>query len=444
MIPTRIACQIGLIALILSGTSTAGEPPTGAVPEGEVSPKEFVEWVRETAIPVERWTMSPALEAYLERALRGRRIIFLGEPGHFFQEKYDVQLMLIELLARKGYRHLFIEGLGATASAIVDEFVSTEVAVAAPAADASDEERYRARVLEHAVGPDASVFQRRRAGGQRRFFEALRRLNESRPEGVDRLTVHPLDVDMAPGGCRLTIDALLANYDMSPGLQALRQRCARGPEEPVDRWFGRLEQVRDTIDADPDAELDGLSAPDRHRLRQCIDCLVESLAFTLTRKADGVMDRALVRREPAMFRQAQAALERLPDDAKVIMMAHCNHLSRVGADTMRARRPSLGEMIAAEHPGEVFSIWMLHDHGWLLNPMAPEPLEELRSDPERVESLLVRAGSTFVLPLHTGARPERYLDRKRRLSYFSWYETATLTVQADALFFLDEITPLEE
>jgi erythromycin esterase-like protein len=444
MISARIVWLVGLVASVTLPALGDEALPKVAAPLPEVSSEGFVQWVRESAISVERWTMNPALEAYFDEVLRDRRIVFLGEPGHFFQEKYDVQLMLIEHLARRGYRHLFVEGLGATASEIVNDFVASGTAFESPGDDATTEERYRARVLEYAVGADASEFQRRKAGAQRRFFEALQRLNACRPEAADPLTVHPLDVDMAPGGCRLTIDALLENYEANPQLQALRKRFTRGPEESVDLWFGRLEKVRDNIDGDLDLTLAGLSRPDRHRLRQCVDCLVESLAFTKTRQADGVMDRALVRREPAMFRQVQAALERLPDDAKVIMMAHCNHLSRIGSDTMRARQPSVGEMIAAEHPDEIFSIWMLHDHGWLLNPMAPQPLEQLASDPQRVESLLVRAGSTFVLPLHTGAGPEQYLDHKRRLSYFSWYEIATINRQTDAIFFLDEISPLRE
>jgi erythromycin esterase-like protein len=427
---------------ILFGVAARAAPTDdGAAPD--VAPEVFVGWVRDAAIPVERWRMNAALEAYLDGALRDRRIVFLGEPGHFFQEKYDVQLMLIESLARRGYRHLFIEGLGATGSEIVDAFVASGRPLVAPGDGATTMERYRARVLGAAPGHAAPEFQQRRAAGQRRFFEALQRLSAAQPEGAGRLTVHPLDVDMAAGGCRLTIDDLLARYEDVAGLQRLRARCGRGPDEGVEPWFDRLEDVRGDVDGNPDAALTGLAGDERARVRQCLDCLVESLAFHLIRKADGVMDRALVRREPAMARQVRAALDRLPRDAKVIMMAHSNHLARVGADTMRARQPSVGEMIVRDHPGEVFAMWMLHDRGWLLNPMADEPLEELPSDPTRIESLLARAGSTFVLPLHTGAPAEGYLDRKRRISYFSWYEEVTLPLQADAIFFFDEITALE-
>ena len=104
----------------------------------------------------------------------------------------------------------------------------------------------------------------------------------------------------------------------------------------------------------------------------------------------------------------------------------------------------MGEMIHDAHPGEVFSMWMLYDPGRLLNPMNPEPLEDLASDPNRIESKMVEAGATYVLPLHTGEKGEQYLDGKRSYSYFSWSKTSTLTTQTDALFFIDEITPLRK
>jgi erythromycin esterase-like protein len=426
-----------LIVTMLAGAASTA-------PARDESIDAFLEWVETSAIPVERWEMNDGLAAYLETALDGKRIVFLGEPGHFFNEKYDVQLMLVEHLARRGYRHLFIEGLGATTSEIVRAYVATGAPPDADGVDAARFDPYRDRVLG-AVAADAPVFQRRLAASQRRFFHALHELSAARPAGDGPLTIHPLDVDMQPGGCRFTIDRLLARHDGAPEVAALRAQLAEAADRPLAERIARLETLRASLDEDDAARtLAHLPPADRRRLRQCVDCQVESLVFHATRQADGNMVRALVRREPAMFRQVEHALAALEPDAKVIMMAHTNHLSRIGADTTRARRPSVGEMIVAAHPGEVFSLWMLHDRGWLLNPMAAEPVEELRSDPARVEHLLARAGSTFLLPLHTGAAGERYLAGKRRFSYFSWYETATLTRQTDALFFIDEITALHE
>ncbi len=48
------------------------------------------------------------------------------------------------------------------------------------------------------------------------------------------------------------------------------------------------------------------------------------------------------------------------------------------------------------------------------------------------------------LPLDGRGPGRKYLEQTRKFSYFSWYETATLTLQTDALFFLDVISPLQK
>lgn len=441
----RTRCNVRQVWLVVVAAVAVG---SGSLARASASTKEersaeaFVKWARDTAIPVERWKMNPKLDAWLERAVAGKRIVFIGEPGHFFNEKYEVQLLLIEHLAKRGYRHLFIEGLGATMATIVDEFVRTGVRAPNVKPEVDRRGHYRHRVQGGLARDDASEFHRRHQAAQRRFFDALHKLSASLPENLGPLTIHPLDVDMIAGGCMFSVADLLNSYEDGTPLADLKRRCARVPDEPIANWLARVEDVRAIIKRNADGVLNPMKPTERSLLRQYVDCLVESLAFVVTRQADGKLDRALVRREPAMYRQVKFALDRLPPNAKVIMMAQNNHLSRIGADTTRARQPSVGEMIEAAHPGKVFSLWMLHDHGWLLNPMAKKPLVQLRSDPQRVESLMRRAGATYVLPLHTGADGERYLDVKRRISYFTWFETATLTRQTDAIFFIDEITPL--
>ena len=108
-----------------SAAQTPTEPDSRLEQQENVSNETFTDWAKNGAIPIARWEMNDGLADYLEASLEGKRILFIGEPGHFFSEKYDIQLMLIEHLARRGYRHLFIEGLGASASEVVDEYVRT-------------------------------------------------------------------------------------------------------------------------------------------------------------------------------------------------------------------------------------------------------------------------------------------------------------------------------
>ena len=435
-----IACSLCLTA----GLRADQEPSQADV----VSDQAFLAWVKDTAIHLDDWKLNSELEAYLDQVTQGKRIIYIGEPGHFFHEKYEVQLMLIRHLAKKGYRHICIEGLGASRAPVWDTYVRE-------GKNAFDDElseeieskvqNFKKQVTNVMVGANAADFKQRQAGEERRFYDALHEVSRSLDDPDQPLRILPFDIDtMSSGGCYFSIANLLEPFGEDPAFEAVRGLAMKLEGETPDDEIERLEELREYVVQDPDGVLDAMTAQERSALDRHTDCLLETKAFYHTSRADGNLVRALERREPAMFRQVNHALDALPPDAKVIMLGHQNHLSKVGADISRARRPSMGEMIDDLYPGAVFSIWMLHDHGWLLNPMNPEPLEELRSSPQRIESVMVEAGSTYLLPLGTDRRGEKYLDQKRSYSYFSWSETSTLTTQTDALIFIDEITPLQK
>jgi hypothetical protein len=356
--------------------------------------------------------------------------------------------MLIRHLATRGYRHIFVEGLGASRAPVWDAYLQ-EGRVDSdqePAEEGESKVRdFRKQVTGGMVSLDSPDFKQRQVAEERRFYTALHELNQLIDDPDRRLRIMPLDLDtMSPGGCYLSIAEILEPFADNPTFEPLRELVHKPDGETGDDEVERLEQLREYVLQDPERVLDVMTAQQRKALDRHTDCLLETKVFYDTVRADGNMVRALVRREPAMFRQVEHAMNALPPGAKAIMLGHCNHLCKRGADITRARQPSMGEMIHTTYPGEVFSIWMLHDHGWLLNPMSPEPLEELVSDPNRVESIMTEAGSTYLLPLHTGLPGEKYLDRKRTYSYFSWSETSTLTTQTDALFFIEEITPLRK
>lgn len=406
---------------------------------------EFLEWIKRDAIHIERREMNPRLSRFLDTALEGKRILFIGEPGHFFSEKYDVQLMLIRYLAKKGYRHIFLEGLGASMAPAIDQLVSTGKKPGATGGkESADVARYRKRAFTGWVGAKDPEFKKRQSASAKRFYRELHRISESLPDGQGPLRIHPIDIDMMPGGCYHSIATLLEQYSEQKALDPVRGLAMRKVDETTEHEIKRLEQLNALL-ADPDNDrLDSMAPDERATLRTYADCLLETVVFFDTAKADGNLDRALVRREPAMFRQVKHAMDGIPADAQVMMLAHNNHLTKIGADTSRARDPSVGEMISQTYPGQVFSIWILHDHGTLLNPMSKELIDTLASDPLRIEATMIKAGSTYMLPLHFEHPGRRYIDRKRRYSYFTWDEIGTLTKQTDAIFFLDEISPLRK
>ena len=353
--PTLPGSCLLLLGCLFPQTASPEQPDT--VPDA-IEESEFLDWVRDSALPVEQLERNDALEQYLDQALEGRRIVYIGEPGHFYTEKYAVQLLLIRHLVQRGYRHIFQEGLGASMAQAFDDFVQTgqRPGQGRPSGVSEDQVRYQQRAFEGWSGAKTPEFQRRVSAERSRFFEQIHQLNRSLPEGSAPIRVHPLDIDMLPGGCYHGITQLLDQYASVPEARLLRALAEKQAGETRQEEVARLERLREAVEQHPVGQLDFLTAPHRSQLQKLSDCLVESIVFLETARTDGKLDRALVRREPAMFRQVQYVLEQLPADEGVIMIAHTNHLSKIGSDTLRARDPSVGELIDQAYPGQVFSI----------------------------------------------------------------------------------------
>jgi erythromycin esterase-like protein len=436
--PVAVSMIIPLLALF-AFTPCVQEPEA-------ISQEAFVSWVEKAAIPVEDWQMNPELESYLEKAIKGKSIVFLGEASHFFHERREVQLLIIRYLVTKGYRHIFLEGLGASTAPTMDHFLQTGKGPSPKEKSGGKDlgNRYQEKAFENWVGAKGSVFKERVSADRVRFFDALRAINLSLPKDSPRLRIHPLDIDMAPGGCYSSIETVLAKYADDAKLNGIRQQLPKVEGETIKEEIKRLESLRRAVAENTDGALNGVSKADRQELEKFADCLVETIVFFQTAREDGELNRALIRRETAMYRQVQFALDGLPENGKAIMIGHNNHLCRDGEDIPRARNPSIGQMVETANPGQVFSIWTLYDHGWLLNPMAKDPIEEVPCNPDRVESVLAKAGDLYLLPIGSGQAGEQYLSQPRLHSYFSWSETATLNRQTDAIFFVAEISPLQK
>ena len=69
----------------------------------------FVEWAREAAVFVGDFAddgFEVERLAFLDEALEGKRIVYLGEPSHWIHEKYPYRLLMVRYLFSRGWRHL--------------------------------------------------------------------------------------------------------------------------------------------------------------------------------------------------------------------------------------------------------------------------------------------------------------------------------------------------
>ena len=95
--------------------------------EAKVDSRDFVAWARENAVQLDslEWieTDSTAF-AFLDEALKGKRIVFLGESDHFVAERMEFRLLLIRELARRGFRRIGME-MGLSDGKRMDRYLET-------------------------------------------------------------------------------------------------------------------------------------------------------------------------------------------------------------------------------------------------------------------------------------------------------------------------------
>jgi erythromycin esterase-like protein len=196
-----------------------------------------------------------------------------------------------------------------------------------------------------------------------------------------------------------------------------------------------------------------LGDADAKDLRRTIRSLSDGLVFIEACNAglgspEGTV--GLRNREECMARNMDEVLDALAPGERIILLAHNMHLGKDSSvlqagwlDAPRLKMwPSIGSHLARKLPGQVYSVWMLYDHGRhgkLLHNTAVE--EQVSSSARAIEHLLAEAGSAFLLPLHTGDARESYLDQMRDFRQNGRPASGILKRQADAIFFVAEVNP---
>ena len=145
-------------------------------------------------------------------------------------------------------------------------------------------------------------------------------------------------------------------------------------------------------------------------------------------------------------------LARLKPSDKIILMGHNLHLNKdsekillgpVGAAAPRLW-VTIGTHLARKYPDDVYSIWMTYDSGSHGAVLLAEGVEEVSSDPSRIEHLFANVGSSFFLPLDASGPVYSYLDLERNFNQNGATASCRLKAQTDAIFFIPKVTELKE
>jgi len=423
-----------------------------------VSGKAFVAWVQDSAIELDTldWrSVDLNRLSVLDKLLEGKRIVFLAEPDHYVREKYDFQLIFIRYLCERGWRYIGME-MGRADGRRIDRYLETGDTAwldrVASYGYRGDERANRKDIPEGLVPKKSDRdFVKNIHEEQYWFQKQLRLLNETLPPGKPRLRWFGFDADLRPGGAYVDAEQLLKPHESDPLARKILQHLARPENEPRPDEIKRLRGLLTFLEHEEAGVRDLLGKADAVELRRTLQCLADGLAFIEAgRKGPLSADwhPAMAQREETMFRQMDDVLADLPPDEKIILLGAFMHLSKnsdelqfgaMGDPFASPMWPSIGDHLDKKLPGEVYSIWMLYDHGRHGVPMLENPIEEVRCDPYTVEYLFAKAGAQFFLPFHTGDHRESYLDRVRNFRPNGRSGSGLLRTHADAIFFVAEV-----
>ena len=161
------------------------------------------------------------------------------------------------------------------------------------------------------------------------------------------------------------------------------------------------------------------------------------------------LNKAMAAREELMYRHVTFILSQMKPQDKLVLMGHNRHLSKniekiknPGASPPGGKLvPSVGTLLNRLLPNQVFSIWMLYDHGKSSHPFSTLS-HEYTSGPESLNALLAKVGSIYLLPT---ASPDAPALLNAELDINGIYNVpfrAAISQQADAVFFINEVHPL--
>ena len=414
-------------------------------PAKDISPEQFVEFVRTRALPIEADTcrkLDPKLLDALDRQIADARLLFLGEGEHHIHEKFDYRLGLIEHLFEHGWRHIGME-MGRADAKRIDAYLQTGDTshldrLPANGFDGDQRSDREDRFPGFATAINSTQYQAMRKE-LRWFYRQLYELNANRKPGTPPLHWFGYDLSFCPGGSYTDANAALADHADAAAAQELRRRIQRVPDESRAAEVERLRGVLDYIASHHDRLADELGRATVDEVDQAITCLADGLAFldgALSKRGTSAWPEIMASRERTMIRQMDRFMDDLPQGEKVILLGHNLHLCRdyrgVKMDDAPLW-PTVGSHLVDRLGGRVYIVWLLCERGERMLMAGPKPSQEIQRPQGSLEPILSRAGDAYLLLCGSGDPREQFLDRELNVMSDAMCRPAR---QANAIFFL--------
>ncbi|MFI4973602.1 MAG: hypothetical protein ACHP84_03570 [Caulobacterales bacterium] len=371
---------------------------------------------------------------WLDDALAGAQVVFLGEMNHFVHEKTDYRLLMADMLLSRGWS-VFGEELGwADGRVLQDYFAGAGEGLfdgLAMFGDASGLRQDRDDRPTGLLRPsfDAYPVDLMRAE-QTRFYRDLKAAAEAR---AARIAYFGVDIDALPG----------AGYARTQAPGEARELLSRVPGESAAQEARRLRRAQALIEA---SGPDGASAETSTALAALADSL-DYIDRTYGAATYDALKPGMAFREDCMKRRF-ADMRRMTGGAKAVLMAHALHLAKddallgpaAGVGPGGGLTRSLGAHIVQELGLKVFSVWMIYGAG-----EDAQPFPDLPRKADYTEGSLNRilAGFTEPVIFPVSGAPPGVFDQPIGVGHmYNALAVTPLAGQVDAILYLPRVTPL--
>jgi erythromycin esterase-like protein len=173
--------------------------------------------------------------------------------------------------------------------------------------------------------------------------------------------------------------------------------------------------------------------------------------ITYPAKSWDALNPGMAFRERYMQRQLDHRIGQMRANEKLALMSHNMHLCRAPDAVVRSDAaagpggktdPPLGAWLSARYPAEVFSIWMIVGRGRDSQPF-PSLSNNIREKAGTLNAILGGIGTCFILPIDGADSRARLLAENIEIMHdANGGVRAAIAMQADAIFFIREVTPL--
>lgn len=417
---------------------------------------EFKGWASARAIRLDIPVQSePNLKrlAALDTALENKRIVYLGEPDHFIHEKYDYRLLMLRYLISRGYNQIG-EEMGTIDGHRIAQFLATGDSHHLDSApiygykggQRTDRDDSATGLLKDSFTafPLAKF-----AAEQKSFAHGLREIMTAHSE----VSFFGFDIDALPGAGYEDLTEILAPASDNDTVRRTLNLLARVPNETRTDEIARLDRAIQLIAEErvPLSQL--LGSAHATNVAKFAQALRDSFHYTQSAYPASdwpSLNDAMALREETMHRNVATRLADAGANSKTILMSHNLHLAKdfdrikgsFGAGPGGGKVPALGTFLNRKMPGQIFSIWMLCNRGRDCQPFSFCTCE-IKPVKGSLNSILSETGPALLLPLSSDSPIPSLLDSEILIQMDGQPGVrARIPDQADAIFFIDEVSPL--